>query len=195
MHNCSSPGEWDTPPYHEIFLNNFRLTLGAIEWRLRAQPDSMDTLMQATLRVREMGRSTNRVCAVAACEDSTTEARVNEFCINLARQLGTACEFNKQMWLLTELRVPRLRAIAVEDAAQADLLLIAVHHCEEPPDELQNWLEQWLAKKGNRTTLLLALLDPVYSGVSAGLRTYLENIARKAPSEFLVQSEDGVSYA
>jgi hypothetical protein len=142
-----------------------------------------------------MGAATNRVCAVAACEDSATEARINEFCASLARQLGEAYELNKQMWLLTELRVPRLRAIAAEDAAQADLLIVAVHHCEELPAELENWFEQWLTKKGNRTTLLLALLDPVYSGVSAGLRAYLENIARKAHSEFLVQSEDGVSYA
>jgi hypothetical protein len=150
--------------------------------------------MQATLRVRQMGRAANGLCAVAAYEDSTTEARINEFCANLARQLGEACEFNKQMWLLTELRVPRLRAIAAEDAAQAHLLIVAVHHCEELPAELQNWLEQWLAKKANRNTLLIALLDPVYSGVSAGLRAYLENIAHKAHAEFLVQSEDGVSY-
>jgi hypothetical protein len=155
----------------------------------------MDTLMQTTLRVRQMGGPANRVCTVAAYEDSTTEARVNEFCGGLARQLGEACEFSKQMWLLTELRVPRLRAIAAEDAAQADLLIVAVHHCEELPAELEDWFEQWLAKKGKRATLLLALLDPVYSGVSAALRTYLENIARKAHSEFLVQSEDGASYS
>lgn len=155
----------------------------------------MDTLMQATLRVRQMGVGANRICAVAAYEDSTTEARINEFCANLARQLGGACELDKQMWLLTELRVPRLRAIAAADAAQADLLIVAIHHCEELPAELENWFEQWLTKKTNRITLLIALLDPVYSGVSAGLRTYLENIARKAHAEFLVQSEDGVSYA
>jgi hypothetical protein len=136
----------------------------------------------------------NRVCAVAAYEDSATEARINEFCANLARQLGEACELNKQMWLLTELRVPRLRAIAAEDAAQAHLLIVAVHHCEELPAELEKWFEQWLARKAKRSTLLIALLDPVYSGVSAGLRTYLESIARKAHAEFLVQSEDGVSY-
>ena len=151
--------------------------------------------MQATLRVRQMDRAANRLCAVAAYEDSATEARVNEFCANLGRQLGEACEFNKQMWLLTELRVPRLRAIAAQDAVQAHLLIVAVHHCEELPAELQNWFEQWLAKKANRNALLIALLDPVYSGVSAGLRTYLENIARKAHAEFLFQSEDGVSYA
>jgi len=150
--------------------------------------------MQATLRVRQMDRAANRVCAVAAYEDSMTEARINEFCSNLARQLGEACEFNKQMWLLTELRVPRLRAIAALDAAQADLLIVAVHHCEELPAELENWFEQWLAKKANRKTLLIALLDSLHAGVSAGLRTYLENIARKAHAEFLVQSEDGVSY-
>ncbi len=155
----------------------------------------MDTLMQATLRVRQMGHAASRVSAVAAYEDSTTEARINEFCANLTRQLGEACELSKQMWLLTELRVPRLRAIAAQDAAQADLLIVAVHHCEELPAELEKWFEQWLAKKANRNTLLIALLDPVYSGVSAGLRTYLENIARKAHAEFLVQSDDGVSYS
>ena len=137
----------------------------------------MDTLMQATLRVRELGGSTNQLRAVAAYEDSSTDARV--------------CE----MWLLSELRVPRLRSIAAQDAAEAQVLIISVHHCEELPAELQSWLELWLARKKSGPTLLLALLDPVYLGVSATLRTYLETIAHKAHAEFLVQSEDGVSYA
>lgn len=155
----------------------------------------MDTLMQATLRVREIGGSTNQLRAVAAYEDSATDARVCEFCTNLARQLGKACELDKQMWLLSELRVPRLRTIAAQDAAEAQVIIISVHHCEELPPELQSWLELWLARKKSGPTLLLALLDPVYLGVSATLRTYLETIAQKAHAEFLVQSEDGVSYA
>ena len=151
--------------------------------------------MLATLRVREIGGSANRLRAVAACEDSATDVRVSEFCTNLARQLGSPCELDRQMWLLSELRIPRLRSIAAADAAQAHLLIVSVHHCEELPGELQSWLELWLARKHSHSTLLLALLDPVYLGVSATLRNYLENIAQKARAEFLVQSEDGVSYA
>lgn len=155
----------------------------------------MDTLMMTKLRVSQMGRRGKALTAIAAYEDSSTDARVSEFCQNLARQLGSDCELSRQMWLLSELRIPQLNAIAALEATQADLVLISVHHCEEPPAELKNWIEQWLAQKAERPKLLLGLFDAVYLGVSAPLRAYLQQVAQKGRMEFLAQSEDGLSYS
>ena len=150
----------------------------------------MDTLMMAKQRVAGMHLRSHRVRAVAASEDSATEARVDEFCRGLAKQLGESCELNQQIWLLSELRMAQLRAIAATEAAAADLVIISVHHAEGLPNELQAWIDLWLPQKRKQRALLLALFDPVYSGVSATLRASLEEVARKGHMEFLAQSED-----
>ena len=92
--------------------------------------------------------------------------------------------------MLSELRLPQLRTIAAAEAAAADLVIIAVHHSESLPDELQSWIDLWLGQKGQQLRLLLALFDPVYSGISTTLRAYLEGVARKGNLEFLAQAEE-----
>ena len=71
----------------------------------------MDLAMEK-LRALAKGKQESPLTAVAAYEDAITEARVHEFCRNLARSLGNDCQISKQMWLLSELRVGGLRAIA-----------------------------------------------------------------------------------
>jgi hypothetical protein len=94
------------------------------------------------------------------------------------------------MWLFTELRMPQLRAIAAADAARADLVIISVHHAESLPEEVTGWVEAWLQQKGSRTIALLALFDPLYKGDSSSMKTFLQDAAKKAKMEFLVQSEE-----
>src|SRR5580700_7936997 len=125
----------------------------------------MDTI-KTMLASHRSWKGSKRVAAVAVYEDSSTDARVAEFCRCLSRQLGEQCEVLKQMWLLNELRLPRLRTIAAGDAAGADLVIISVHHSQELPEEVTLWLEQWLGRKGRRCAVLLALFDPVYQGDS-----------------------------
>ena len=155
----------------------------------------MDTLMMAKQRVADMHLHSQRVNAVAASEDSATEARVDEFCHGLGKQLGQGCELTRRIWLLSELRLPQLRAIAASEAASADLVIVSVHHGEDLPPELRSWIDLWLPHKRKQHSLLLALFDPISSGVSTTLRARLEEVAHKAHMEFLVQSEDAPSPA
>jgi len=150
----------------------------------------MDTLLTAKLRITEKAGKTSRVTAVAAYEDTATGARAEDFCQSLVRHLGSKCEFIRQMWPLSELRLPQLRAIAAGEASRADLVIISVHHSEQLPADLANWVEEWAHRKDRRVSVLLGLFDPVYQGVSASIRAYLAEVARKAEIEFLTQSEE-----
>ncbi len=150
----------------------------------------MDTVLLTKLRANERGVPSHRITALAAYEDSCTNTRVSDFCRELARSLGPQLELEKQMWMLSELRVPQLRSIAAKEAAAADLVIISIHHSESLPEELQSWIELWLPHGNPRLQLLVALFDPIYTGVSASLRTCLESVAHRARMEFWVQTED-----
>ena len=155
----------------------------------------MDTLLTAKLRIIGKGGKDKQVSVVAASEDSTTGARADDFCASLARSLGTEYAFNKQSWPLTELRLPQLRAIAAEEAARADMVIVSVHHAEALPAELTNWIEQWVHHKHKRVRVLLALFDPIQQGVCATIRAYLADIAQQAHIDFLAQSEETMAEA
>jgi len=101
--------------------------------------DAIMTKLQASL-----GRKSKPVNAFPANEDSLTSARSEEFCQNLAKQLGNSAKLIKKMWLFSELRLPQLGAIASREAAAADLIIISVHHQESLPDEVRNWVNLWL---------------------------------------------------
>ncbi len=149
----------------------------------------MDSIM-TQLQASRAGQRSKTLTAVAAYEDARTDARVNEFCRSLASHLGAECEVVKHMWLLNELRMPQLRAIAAGEAAGADLVIISVHHAEALPLEVKDWIETWLAQKRDHPNVLLGLFDPLYKGDSSSIRTYLEQVAKRGKMQCLVQSEE-----
>lgn len=150
----------------------------------------MDTIKSILTGCQQRWRKTKQVSTVAAYEDTLTDARVTEFCRGLGRQLGENCELVKQMWLLNELRMPQLRSIAAQDASQADLIIVAVHHATRVPEELKDWIEAWPPRKRRDPTILLALLDPVYQGDSTSIASFLDQAAKKSKMQFVTHSEE-----
>jgi hypothetical protein len=149
--------------------------------------------MDATLiklRVWPTWQKLKRIVVSAVHEDFATGARAEDFCQTLSRCLGRNCEIAKELWPLTELRTPKLRAVAAGEAAMADLVIISVHHAESLPSEVKSWIEHWLKQKRTRPTVLLALFDPLYLGSSSSMQAFLQEVARKGNMEFLARSED-----
>jgi hypothetical protein len=126
----------------------------------------------------------------AVHEDSATGARAEEFCQTLAKSLVRTPEISKELWMLTELRTTPLRAIAAQEAAAADLVIVSVHHAEALPKEVKSWIDLWLKRRGNRPGVLLALFDPPYLGTSSSIQTCLSEVARRGHMEFLARSEE-----
>ena len=75
--------------------------------------------------------------------------------------------------------MPELRAIAAEEAALADLIIISVHHFETLPDGVKSWIDLWLGQRNNHNIVLLALFDPVYQGTSSSMKAYLQEVAKR----------------
>ena len=142
------------------------------------------------LRVWPTWQKMKRINVSAVHEDSATGARADNFCETLANSLGRTCEISKELWPVTELRTPKLRAIAAGEAAAADLVIISVHHAETLPGEVKRWIDLWLKQKGRRATVLSALFDPIYVGSSSSIQVFLQGVARKGNMEFLARSEE-----
>jgi len=144
----------------------------------------------AKLRVWPIWKGLKHFAVSAVCEDSSTGARVNEFCQSLSRYLEPNCKITKELWLLSELRTPQLRSIAATETAQADLVVVSIHHAETLPEGLQSWIDLWLGQRRNHVAVLLALFDPLHLGSSSSLQAHLGAVAKKGNMEFLVQSEE-----
>jgi len=149
----------------------------------------MDSMI-SNLRVWQIWKGLRQVKVSAACEDSSTSARVEEFCRGLSSDLGQSCEIIKEIWLFNLLGLPGLRTVAAGEAAVAHLIIISVHHAETLPDGVKSWIDLWLKKRNNRGAVLLALFDPVYQGVSSSMGNYLKEVAKRGGMEFLAKSED-----
>jgi hypothetical protein len=84
----------------------------------------------------------------------------------------------------------QLRTIAADEAARADLIIIALHHAESLPDEISSWNDAWLKKRSRNDSVLLAIFDPLYQGSSGSLKSSLEEVAQKGRMSFLVQTDE-----
>lgn len=146
--------------------------------------DMQNTLTFLPLRPSEIeGNQTFNV--VIAYEDFETGKHAKKTYDFLVDNLGESCQFNNQMWKFDVLSVPKLREIAVRDAINADIIIIAAHGRGELPKEVKAWMELWAANKV-RAIALVGLFDRE-DYVDNPVRTYLANVAEGAHIDFFSQ--------
>jgi hypothetical protein len=141
----------------------------------------------SNLSVWRTWRESKLTTVLAVCEDNETIVRVIDFCRDLHNQLGQSCKDAKAVWLFTQLRVPRLRQIAADEAAVNDLVIISAHNTDALPEEVQKWIELWVEQEPNRSTVLLALLDHAHDGPTSALRSYLKETARRGHMDLVIE--------
>jgi hypothetical protein len=153
--------------------------------------DSHDADMQHMLRFSLAGLvhpDTNPLNIVIAYEDFETGKRAKETLDLLAHHLGSACHLANQMWKFEVLTIPKLREIALRDAAQADIVIVSCHG-NDLPDHVKNWIEAGLEQSANLLALVGLVDDPSDASPipSASARKYLATVARRARIEFFAQ--------
>lgn len=100
-------------------------------------------------------------------------------------------QFELRLWKFDALRFPELSDMAVKDAAQAEMIIVATKGVSEFPSEVKGWMEQWLDQKAARTDvagMLVFLCDPPPAtiGVFAVSQfAYLQRTARKVSMDFI----------
>ena len=123
-----------------------------------------------------------------AYEDFETGKHAKKTYDFLVKTIGGDWRFANQMWKFDVLLLPKLREIAVEDAARADIIMISSRG-RELPEHVKLWIESWLPL--GAPLALVALFQQVREDLAHGniSRNYLAEVARRANIEFFAQPD------
>ena len=126
---------------------------------------------------------------VIAYDDFAAGKRAMDTCNFLASQFAGEIELRSSMWKFDVLRSTKLSQIAVDDAIDADVIIVANRRDSGLPDEVKSWVNSWVPRKRDPAAALVALLD--FTGTdtreSVLAQAFLEGAAATAKIDFLVQ--------
>jgi hypothetical protein len=96
---------------------------------------------------------------VMAYDDFAAGKRAMDTCNFLVFQLGGGIELRSSMWKFDVLRSAKLNQIAVHDAIEADVIIVANARNTGLPEEVKEWINGWVPHKQDQSAALVALLD------------------------------------
>jgi hypothetical protein len=133
---------------------------------------------------------------VIAYEDLDTGKHAKRTYDLLVEKLEMNCEFNTEMWKFDVLGIPKLRHIAAQGAAAADIVLISCRG-EELPPHVKLWIESWLSNKTEAPLALMALFESKSDGAAQrdAVRAYLADVARRGHMEFFAHQDEWLGCA
>ena len=121
-------------------------------------------------------------------EDTVSEVWAAQFCHRATRAIGPE-GLNLSLWRMGSLTQPDLLPRAVQAAAQADVLVVALRGADELPLDLCVWIDVWLPRRYRQPGVLVALIDRPEQSCFSFSRTeeYLRAVARKGSLDFMPQ--------
>lgn len=125
-----------------------------------------------------------------AYEDFETGKHAKKTYDFLQANLRRECNLTNQMWKFDVLSIPKLREIAVKDAAHADIIFVSSHG-SELPEPVMKWIESWVMQ-GTSALAVVALFEKTEDSDSRSpaVRSYLADAARRAGMEFFAQPDE-----
>jgi hypothetical protein len=124
---------------------------------------------------------------VIVYEDFETGTHAKKTYDFIVENVQPECQFTNQMWKFDVLSIPKLREIAVRDAAIADIVMLSSHG-HELPAQVKSWVESWLDSPG--TPLALVALFDRQSPQTWATREHLAEVARRGKMAFFAQPDD-----
>jgi len=124
-------------------------------------------------------------------EDFTAGKHAKETYDYLVHQLGHDFDFYNQMWKFDVLGIPKMRQMAVKDAAASDLIIISTHGVGELPAKVKSWVDAWMQNKGHARALVTLVDRPKdLFAEDTAIRSYLQEAAKRAGVAFFAQPDD-----
>lgn len=120
--------------------------------------DAAPATLSSKLGSTALGTSAS-FSAIVACEDLSSGQRATATLDRLAPQLGTHSPVACQMWRFDMLQEAGARQEAANEAAQADLVMVAAHLSLELPSAVKSWIWAWLPLRDVPGGALALLFD------------------------------------
>ena len=149
------------------------------------------------IRSRSRGSGRTADCAldvVMACEDFS--AGMHALCTfdRIFPVLEKEVPLGAQsIWKFDMLSIATLREISAQEAAAADLIIIALHASGNLTNIVTSWVEMWLEYRGQRPGALALLLDDTTTDAAGvvPVEAWLKEHAAGAGMEFFVHKVPG----
>ena len=134
---------------------------------------------------------------VVVFEDAATRGQAVEVCDHLVQRFWTDCELAVSWWSWDMLEQPTQAQEAIQKAAEADLLIFAARTETDLPTPLQQWIETWLAMRGERDGALMSLFGKeAQAGEALAERHgYLRQVAHRGGMDYLTEAPQNLSFS
>jgi hypothetical protein len=128
---------------------------------------------------------------VIAYEDYEAGTRARNIMERLAPQLGREFQVMTDGWKFEMIGNCRLMPHAVQAAAGADLIILAMSENDDLPSYVKQWFEEWtLFKRAEPVALVVLHHLRAYAGESPALRTYLESVVNQRGIDLFWYGDD-----
>jgi len=124
-------------------------------------------------------------------QNLTGGIRAREMAERLGSQANSQAELNVMLWKFDVLEYPSMQELAAQDAASADMLIVAADLEKLPPVSVRDWLEHVLpvARGKDTNCALVAMLRPGEEGritwsSQNEVRDYFQQVAVKLAMDF-----------
>ena len=134
---------------------------------------------------------------VVVFEDAATRGQAVEVCDRFVQRFWTDCELGVSWWSWDMLEQPAQAQEAIQKAAEADLLIFAVRSERNLPTPLQEWIETWLAMRGERDGALISLFgkEAETGETLAEKHGYLRQVAHRGGMDYLTETPQSLSFS
>ena len=128
---------------------------------------------------------------VVVYEDFATACHARRASAEWLQQAGRQVKISHTMWKFNLLQNHKLKEMAADDAAAADLVIIAAQEDKDLPDEVKSWINLWMERPLGRGAILLVVAErPGEHHESAGPAcAYLRQVAQRGNLDFIAAGE------
>jgi len=106
----------------------------------------------------------------------------------LMSQQGDLAEVNLKTWTFDLLKNPEINQSAIEDAAEAQIIILAAN-CEMLPAAVEKWLQGWRLHTNKRHGSFVAVLNPASEPGKelSAVENELQSLIPETGSDFLIE--------
>ena len=129
---------------------------------------------------------------LVAYDDAAMGLRAKHLLESVARTLEPDCELVLGLWKFSMLQLPALADGAADDAAAANLIILALREDNGVPRAVKDWIESWLTRRVGAEGALVLLLDPARDTATAVTPThfYLHDVGRRGNLEVFALKDE-----